>query len=59
MQIVSNRDNLHEMSNPVSWKQKEIYFTMSSTEVLQCIKYTYAQKKSVEGSVIPIMGWQL
>ena len=29
MQIVSLRDNLHEMSNPVFWEK---YFKMSSAE---------------------------
>ena len=32
MQIVSNGDNLHEMSKPVSWKEQEKYFRMSSAE---------------------------
>ena len=32
MQIVSNGDNLHEMSNPVSWENWEKYFKMSSAE---------------------------
>ena len=32
MQIVSNRDNLHEMLNPVFWEDWEKYYTMSSAE---------------------------
>ena len=32
MQIVSNGDSLHEMSNPVSWENWEKYFKMSSAE---------------------------
>ena len=33
MQIVSNGDNLHGMSNPVFWeKGTKIYFKMSSAE---------------------------
>ena len=32
MQIVSNGDNLHEMLNPVFWKNKKKYFKMSSAE---------------------------
>ena len=33
MQIVSNGDNLHEMSNPVFWgKKKEKYFSVLSAE---------------------------
>ena len=32
MQIVSNGDNLHEMSNPVSLGKQEKYFKMSSGE---------------------------
>ena len=31
-QIVSNGDNLHEMSNPVFWEKKEKYFIMSFAE---------------------------
>ena len=31
MQIVSTEDNLHEISNPVSWEKEEKYFKMSST----------------------------
>ena len=34
MQIVSNGDNLHELSNPVPWAKLEIYFNMSSTNNL-------------------------
>ena len=32
MQIVSIRDNLHEMSNPVSGKNKKTHFSMSRAE---------------------------
>ena len=32
MQIVSIGDNLHEMSKPIFWGKKEIYFDMSSAE---------------------------
>ena len=32
MQIVSTRNNLHEMSNPSSWEKYEKYFKMSSAE---------------------------
>ena len=32
MQIVSNADNLHEMSNPVFWNKKNV-ITLSSTEL--------------------------
>ena len=32
MQIVSNGDNLHEMSNPVFWENKEKYFHMFSAQ---------------------------
>ena len=32
MQIVSNGDNLYEMSNSVFWKNKKKYFKMSSAE---------------------------
>ena len=32
MQIVSKGDNLHEMSNPVSWEKKEKYFNMFTAE---------------------------
>ena len=32
MQIVSSGDNLHEMSNPVFWKNKKKYLNMSSAE---------------------------
>ena len=30
MQIVSNGDNLHEMSKPVFWEESEKYFNISS-----------------------------
>ena len=33
MQIVSNGDNLHEMSNPVFWEKQEKYFKLSSAEI--------------------------
>ena len=34
MQIVSNGDNLHEMSNPVFWgKNKKEYFKLSSAQI--------------------------
>ena len=32
MQTVSIRENLHEMSNPVSWEKYEKCFKMSSAE---------------------------
>ena len=32
MQMVSNGDHLHEMSNPVSWKKYEKYFQMLFAE---------------------------
>ena len=32
MQIVSNGDNLNEMSKPVFWENKVKYFKMSSAE---------------------------
>ena len=32
MQIVSIGDNLHEMSNPVSWEKYEKYFRLSPAE---------------------------
>ena len=32
MHIVSMGDNLHEISNPVSWEKYEKYFKMSSAE---------------------------
>ena len=32
LQIVSNGDNLHEMSNPVSWEKEEKYFKLTSAE---------------------------
>ena len=32
MQIVSNGDNLHEMSKPVLWEKQEKYFKRSSAE---------------------------
>ena len=32
MQIVSDRDNLHEMSNPVFSDKYEIYLKMSTAE---------------------------
>ena len=38
-QIVSIGDNLHEMSNPVSWEKYEKYFRMSPAEnFTQCAK---------------------
>ena len=33
MQIVSNRDTQHEMSNPVSWENKKKYHQLSSAEL--------------------------
>ena len=34
MQIVSERDNLHEMPKPTFWKKKwEKYFKLSSAEI--------------------------
>ena len=30
MQIISNGDNLHEMTNPDCWKKQDKYFKMSS-----------------------------
>ena len=41
MPIVSNEDNLHEMSNPVFWENKKNVMNMSSAESLLrvlCIK---------------------
>ena len=35
MQIVSNGDNLHEMSNPVFWENKKNITNMSSVELAQ------------------------
>ena len=35
MQIVSNGDNLHEMSNPVSGKNKKNIINLSSAEYAQ------------------------
>ena len=32
MQIVSNGDNLNEMSNPVFWESQENYFNMLPAE---------------------------
>ena len=33
MQLIFNKDNLHEMSNPVFWRKKNMYvINMSSTE---------------------------
>ena len=32
MQIVSIGDNLHEMSNPISWENKKKYFKMPVAE---------------------------
>ena len=38
MQIVSNGDNLHEMSNPVPWKKKkEKYFKMYSSDLFSLV----------------------
>ena len=34
MQIVSIRDNLHEMSDSVFWEKEENYFRMSLLKVL-------------------------
>ena len=45
MQIVSNGDNLHEMSNPVSWKKKNIRKNLSSAELAQRMVKVNAQKK--------------
>ena len=33
MQIVSNGDNLHEMSNPVSWEKQDFFLKMSFAEI--------------------------
>ena len=33
MQIVSDGDNLHEMSKSVFWEKLEKYFKMSSAEI--------------------------
>ena len=33
MQIVSNEDNMHEMSSPVFWEIKKKYFKLSSVEI--------------------------
>ena len=33
MKIVSFRDNLHEVSNPISLLKKEKYFKMSPAEI--------------------------
>ena len=33
MQIVSQGDNLHEMSKPAFWEKLEKYFKMSSAEI--------------------------
>ena len=33
MQIVSNGDNLQEMSNPVFWEKQAKYFKMLSAEI--------------------------
>ena len=35
MQIVSIGDNLHEMSNPVFWKNKKKFINMLSAELAQ------------------------
>ena len=39
MQIVSNGDNLHEMSNPIFWEIYKKCFNMSSAE-----KFTQSAK---------------
>ena len=38
MQIVSIGDNLHEMSNPVSWDKWEKYFKVLSAENVRVLK---------------------
>ena len=35
MQTVSNRDNFHEMSNPVFWENKKNIFNLLSAEFAQ------------------------
>ena len=38
MQIVSNGDNLHEMSNPVFWEKKNNVSTSSAENFTQSVK---------------------
>ena len=35
MQVVSNGDNLHEISNPVFWEKEEKNINLSSAELAQ------------------------
>ena len=35
MQIVSNEDHLHEMSNPVFWKKNKKYYILFSAKLAQ------------------------
>ena len=55
MQSVSIGDNLHEMSNPVSWENKKKYFNVSSAENFRqsekAIKYTYVYCQFVSRAV--------
>ena len=44
MQIVSEGDNLHELSNPIFWEKEEKYFKMSSAANLPrvlCVNEVY------------------
>ena len=48
MQTVSNGDNLHEMSNPVFWKNKKNFIHLSSADFAsRGVKVNYIQISSI------------
>ena len=51
MQIVSNGDNLHEMSNPVFWENKKNIINLSSAELAQkSVKFKWKFQPSYKNS---------